>query len=72
MLMKMVYNDKYSIVDENMSDSNVGSRKGKNVRNHIFVLNRVINEAVNQKNPGIDLKFWTTSSVLILYGLKNA
>jgi hypothetical protein len=56
MLMKMTYNDKYSIVDENMSDSNVGARKGKNIRNHIFILNGVINEAVNQKKHGIDLQ----------------
>ena len=30
-LMKMVYNDKYTIVDGNMSDSNVGARKDKNI-----------------------------------------
>ena len=51
MLMKMEYNDKYSVVDENMLDSNVGSRKGENIRNHIFVVNGVINEAVKKKNP---------------------
>ena len=28
-LMKMVYHDKYSIVDKNMSDSNIGARRGK-------------------------------------------
>ena len=54
--MKMTYNDKYNIVDENMSDSNMGARKGKNIRNHIFILNGVINEADNQKNHGIDLQ----------------
>ena len=54
-LMKMVYNDKYNTVDKNMSDSNVGARRGKNIRNHIFVLNGIVNEAVNQKTPGIDI-----------------
>ena len=56
MLMKMVYNDKYSIAGGNMSDSNVGSRKGENIRNHIFVVNGVINEAVKKKILGIDLQ----------------
>ena len=55
-LMKMVYNDKYTIVDGNMSDSNVGARKDKNIRNHIFVLNAVINESINKKSHGIDLQ----------------
>ena len=54
-LMKMVYHDKYSIVDKNMSDSNVGARRGKNIRNHIFVLNGIINEVINQKKTGIDI-----------------
>lgn len=35
-LMKLVYDDKYEMVDKNMSDSNVGARKLKNIRNHIF------------------------------------
>ena len=35
-IMKMVYEDKYEIVDNNMSDSNVGARKHKNIRNHLF------------------------------------
>ena len=35
-LMKLVYNDKYPVVDDHMSDSNVGARKGKNIKNHIF------------------------------------
>ena len=41
-IMKMVYKDKYKVVDANMSDSNVGARKAKSIRNHIFVLNGVI------------------------------
>ena len=54
-LMKMIYNDKYETVDKSMSDSNVGARKHKNIRNHIFVLNGVINEVINNKETGIDI-----------------
>ena len=42
-LMKMVYWDKYHLVDQKMPDSNAGARKDKNIRNHIFVLNEVMN-----------------------------
>ena len=53
-LMKLVYKDKYQVVDGNMSDSQVGARKKKNIRNHIFVLNGIINEAI-QTGKSIDV-----------------
>ena len=55
-IMKMVYNDKYGLVDGNMSDSNVGARKNKSIRNHIFVLNGIITEVIDNKMPGIDVE----------------
>ena len=47
MLMKLIYNDKYDILDQNMSDSNVGARRGKNIRNHIFVINGIIMDVLS-------------------------
>ena len=38
-----------------MSDSNVGGRKKKNIRNHIFIVNGVINEALKKKE-NIDIE----------------
>ena len=55
-LMKMVYQDKYNIVDKSMSDSNVGGRKGKSIRNHIFVINGIINEVLKDKSRSIDIQ----------------
>ena len=54
-LMKLVYTYKYDKVDESMSDSNVGARKKKNIQNHIFVINAVINEALKTKK-NIDIQ----------------
>ena len=58
-LMKLIYLDKYSTIDENMSDSQVGGRKGKNVRNHIWVLNGIISDvlATKKKTP-IDIQIY--------------
>ena len=42
-LMKLIYMDEYETVDESMSDSNIGARKFKNIRNNIFIQNGVIN-----------------------------
>ena len=45
--MKLIYND------SNMSDSNVGARRNKDIRNHIFVINGIICDVLssNKKKP---------------------
>jgi hypothetical protein len=56
-LMKLIYNDKYSIIDSNMSDSNVGARRKKNIRNHIFVINGIIFDVLSsKKKKAIDIQ----------------
>ena len=55
--MKLIYNEKYKIIDSNMSDSNVGARRNKNIRNHIFVVNGIINDVLSsKKNKPIDIQ----------------
>ena len=51
--MRLIYGEKYKEIDENMSDSQVGGRKGKNIRNHIWVINGIICDAIssNSKKP---------------------
>ena len=49
-LMKMVYKEKYQIIDQSMSDSNIGARKQKNIRNHIFVVNSVLHDVLQKKS----------------------
>ena len=50
--MKLLYNDNRKIIDENMADSQVEARRNKNIRNHTWVLNGVINEVLKiQKQP---------------------
>ena len=53
-MMKMVYNEEYENIDSNMSDSNIGARRRKNIRNHIFILNGIINEAI-KNNKSVDI-----------------
>ena len=47
--MRLIYNTKYETINSNMSDSNVGGRKGKSCINHIFVINGVIHETLSTK-----------------------
>jgi hypothetical protein len=55
-LDKLIYNDEYPIIDENISDSNVGARKGRNIRDNIFVINAILNEVRRRKLKGIDIQ----------------
>jgi hypothetical protein len=42
-LDRLIYNDIYPVIDSELSDANVGSRKGRNVRDNLFVLYAVMN-----------------------------
>ena len=49
-LMRMVYNKKYPQIDKNMSDSQMGGRKGKGCRNNLFIINGIIHDVNKSKN----------------------
>ena len=38
-----------------MSDSNIEARKAKNIKNHLFIVNGVINEVVQDKSKSLDV-----------------
>ena len=48
-LEKLLYNDEYETIDSNLTDCNVGSRRGRNVRDNLFVISAIMNE--NKRNP---------------------
>ena len=54
--MKMVWSDIYDTLDENMSDSNIGGRKKKSIRNHVFIINGIINNVIHGNADPIDVE----------------
>ena len=48
-LDRLLYNDIYPIIDENLTDANVGARKERNIRDNLFVLNAITNSVTNGK-----------------------
>ena len=51
-----MYNDIYKVIDDSMSDSQIGSRKEKNIRNHIWVVNSILCDVLStKKKKTIDL-----------------
>jgi hypothetical protein len=59
-LDKLAYNDYYETVDGNMSDSNVGGRKNRNIYDNLFVVYAIRNEAIKKK-LSVDLHFMDLS-----------
>ena len=61
-LDKLLYNDIYDTVDSTMSSSNIGARKSRNIRDHLFVINAILNETTNSADkPILDLQIYDVS-----------
>ena len=56
LLDKLLYEDEYDTIDEELSDCNIGGRRGRNIRDHLFVVYAVINDVINGTAPPIDIQ----------------
>ena len=52
---KVIYSDVYDVIDQNMSFSNVGGRKHRNIRDHLFVVYAAINDVINGNGASFDI-----------------
>ena len=57
-LDKLIYDDKYEEIDKNMSESNIGGRKERNIRNHLFILNGILNSVRQKESNPIDIQLY--------------
>ena len=57
-LDKLIYFDKFSDIDKNMSDSNIGSRKDRNIKNHLFMIYGIINSVIRGDEDCIDIQIY--------------
>ena len=57
-LDKLTYIDKYPELDNNMSDSNIGARKNKNIRNHLFIIHGIINSVIQGEDTCVDIQVY--------------
>ena len=59
LLMKLIYNRNYQMVDSNMSDSNIGGRKKRSCRDHIWILNGINHDHNSSKHkPQITVQWY--------------
>ena len=82
-LDKLIFNDEYENLDKQLTDSNVGGRKRRNIRDHIFVINAIMNSIRNGSENSCDItiydiekcfdSLWVQECINTMYenGLKN-
>ena len=82
-LDRLIYNDEIENIDSNLTDSNVGARRKRNIRDNIFVLNAVINSQKKKHEEALDIQvydvekcfdsLWLKEVISCLYeaGLQN-
>ena len=44
------------IIGQNMSCSNIGARKNRNIRDHLFVINAILNDINIRKIQNVDIQ----------------
>ena len=55
---RLIYNDEYTNIDNHVSDSNVGARKARNIRDNIFVTNAIMNFVIKGKEEAVDIQVY--------------
>ena len=54
----LIYLDKFESIDKNMSSSNIGARKGRNIKDHLFIIYGIINSVLKGNEPCIDIQIY--------------
>ena len=54
---KLIYNEYYPTIDSNMSDSNVGGRQNRSIRDNLFIVYGILNNAIQNK-VNVDLSLY--------------
>ena len=55
---KLLYVDLYPELEENMSNSNIGAMRKKNIRNHLFVVYGIVNSVLQGESPSVDIQIF--------------
>ena len=59
LIMKLIYQEIYEIIDKSMSESQIGSRRGKNIRNHVWILNSIVSDILStKKKKPVDIQIY--------------
>ena len=71
-LMRMIYDSKYPEINSNMTDSQMGGRKGMGCRNNIFILSGIIHEENKRKREPIMFQIYDYAQMFDSINLQEA
>ena len=72
-LMRVIYNTKYNVIDRNMSDCQMGARKAKGCRNNIFIVNAIIHDVMKgRKKKAVNLQIYDYAQMFDSIDLQQA
>ena len=57
-LDKLICLDNYKDLDQNMSDSNIGARRRRNIKDHLLIIHGVINSVIRGEEECIDIQIY--------------
>ena len=52
----LIYQEKYPLIDQGMSYSNIGAPKKKNIKNHLFIIYGIINSVLKGEKACVDIQ----------------
>ena len=57
-LDKIIYKEKHPLLHQNMSNSNIGARRKRNINNHLFIVYVVINSVIRGESECVDINIY--------------
>ena len=57
-LDKLIYDEEYENIDNNFTNCNVGSRRGRNIRDNLFVINAIMNQSKSNPKEAADISIY--------------
>ena len=70
-LDRLIFNDYYGKIDDFITDCNVGGRKGRNIRDNLFVLNAITNHVKKGGGEACDISAYDIVNVSTQCGPKS-
>ena len=54
-LDNIIYDEEYDVMDNSLTNCNVGSRRGRNIRDNLFVINAIMNQTKQNPKEAVDI-----------------
>ena len=71
-LENLLYDELYEIIDDNMSESNIGGRRKRMAKDHLFLVYGVINEVINGDGNPVEIMVMDIEKAYDKLNLRNS